>query len=130
MSNVATDVKAFMVAGLSIDETNITVSRMPATGQVNIAEGQWVVILAGGSKSGGNLLQWKRTHSITVLHRSKSGEALYNKDDELQALFAGCTLLDNYRVLRATCNPGTELPLAAKEVHVMQWALTLDIVTR
>lgn len=128
--SVAHDVKAYMVANMGIDEANITVSRMPANGQVNIADGQWVVILGGGGRSGGNLVQWKRTHSITVLHRSKSGDALYNKDDELQATFAGCTLLDNYRVLRAICNPGAELPLAAKEVHVMQWALTLDIVTR
>lgn len=128
--SVAHDVKAYMVAGNIADEANITVSRMPATGQVNIAEGQWVVILAGGSKSGGNLLQWKRTHSITVLHRSKSGDALYNADDALQALFDSCNVLDNYRVLRATCNPGAELPLAAKEVHVMQWQLTLDLVTK
>lgn len=128
--SVAHDVKAYMVAGNIAAEENITVSRMPANGQVNVAEGQFVVIMAGGSKSGGNLLQWKRTHSITVLHRSKSGDALYNADDALQALFDGCTALDNYRVLRAICNPGSELPLAAKEVHVMQWALTLDLVKR
>lgn len=130
MSSVAHELRAYLVAAGLCTDAEITVSRMPANGQVDIGDGQWVLLQAPGSKSGGNILQWKRTHSITILYRHKSGDELYNKDDDLQKLFEACVDLPSYKITRATCPPGGELPLDAKEVHVMQWAATLELVTK
>lgn len=129
--SVAEDLKQYLIAGGLATADNITVSRMPASGNVSITgNDQWVIVQQPGTKSGGNLVQWKRIHQLFVLYRHSKGEVLYNKDDELQALLEQCVGLENYKVLRATCNPGGELPLAAKEAHVMQWQVTLELTTK
>lgn len=130
MSSVAKELQDFLIAGGLFDAEHSTVSRMPANGQVDIGDGQWVLIQQPGTKTGGNILQWKRTHSITVLCRRSSGDDLYEQDDLLQQKLEACVDLPSYKVIRCTCNPGGELPLEAKEVHVMQWQVTLDLVTK
>lgn len=127
--SVAKDLKDYLVnAGLTSND-KFTVSRAPT---VSIAENdQWVIWQPpGSSKEGGNILQWKRKHNVVIAYRNKNGDALYDKDDELQALLEQCVSLSNYKVLRITCSPMGEIDLAIKEVHVGQWQVTLDVVTK
>lgn len=131
MSSVAKDLETYLVANNLCTDEQITVSRMPASNQVSIAgDDMWVIVAQPGSKAGGNMRQWKRIHNLFILYRNSKGEVLYNKDDELQALLEQCVALEHYQVLRSICNPGGELPLAAKEAHVMQWQITLELVTK
>lgn len=129
MSNVAQDLKDYLVGGGLCTDEKITVSRMPT---VNLTENdQWVVYAQPGSKSGGNILQWKRKHNVVIAYRNKSGDELYNKDDELQALLEACVALEHYKVLRVICNPMGEPDTGGvKGVHVGQWQVTLELVTK
>lgn len=126
--SVAKELKDYLVgAGLTTAE-KFTVSRMPT---VSLSQNdQWVVFAQPGSKEGGNILQWKRKHNVVIAYRNKDGDALYDKDDELQALLEACVTLPSYKVLRLICNPMGEIDLGTKEVHVAQWQITLDLVTK
>lgn len=126
--SVAEDLLAYLVAGGLCNDADITVSRTPT---VNLTgDNQWVLVAEPGSKSGGNILQWKRKHNVAIAYRNKSGEVLYNKDDELQALLESCVALEHYKVLQIVCNPMGELALGATEAHVGQWQVTLELVTK
>lgn len=128
--SVAEELRAYLIGQGVTDDAHSKVSRMPANGQLEIGEGQLIVVQEPGSISGGNLVQWKHTHNMLVIYRHKSGDELYNKDDEVKAAINRCVTLPSYRVLRARCGSGGELPLEAQEVHVMQWAATLELVTK
>lgn len=108
----------------------IKASSMPADGSVNLAEGQWGIYQLPGSISGGNLVQWKRTHNIAIVHRNKDGDALYQQDDRLLEALSACVTLPSYRILRLVANPGGELPRQENNVHVMQWAVVIDLVLK
>lgn len=126
--SVAQELKDYLVTNGLTTADKFTVSRMPT---VNLtANDQWVVYAVPGSKAGGNILQWKRKHNVVIAYRNKDGDALYNKDDELQALLEQCVSLPSYKVLQVICNPMGELDLGTKEVHVGQWQITLDLVTK
>lgn len=128
MNSVAHDLKKYLVnAGLCTDE-QMFVSRVPT---VNLTENdQWGIHASPGSKIGGNILQWKRKHNVVIAYRNKSGDALYNKDDELQALLEACVSLEHYKVCQLVCNPMGELDTNVKELHVGQWQVTLDVITK
>lgn len=129
--SVAEDLKQYLIGGGLTTADKITISRMPANGNISITgNDQWVIVQQPGTKTGGNLVQWKRIHQLFVLYRNSKGEVLYDKDDELQTLLEQCVGLTNYKVLRAICGSGGELPLAAKEVHVMQWQVTLELTKK
>lgn len=130
MSSVVKELKSYLIGRGLCAADEITASRIPANGKVNLDNGQWGLYQTPGSVSGGNLVQWKRTHSITVLHRNKSGEALYEKDDQLLAAIENCITLPSYKILRKQIAPGAELPIQGNDVHVMQWTLTLDLVVK
>lgn len=130
MSSVVDELKSYLIGRGLCNADEITGSRLPANGKVNLDNGQWGLYQMPGSVSGGNILQWKRTHNITVLHRNKSGEVLYDKDDQLLAAIENCITLPSYKILRKQIAPGAELPIQGNDVHVMQWALTLDLVVK
>lgn len=128
MSSVAQQLKDYLVDAGLCPANKFTVSRMPT---VNLEENdQWVCWSDPGSKEGGNILQWKRKHNVVIAYRNKSGEALYNKDDELQALLEACVALQSYRVLQLVCNPMGEIETGNNAVHVGQWQITLDLITK
>lgn len=125
--SVAKEIKDYLEA--SSLGGSFFVSRTPSVSLSS--DDQWAIVEAGGSISGGNILQWKRTHNLLAVYRNSKGEELYNKDDALLALLnMQCLALPSYRVLRCEVSPLQELDLAAKDVHVGQWAITLDIVTK
>lgn len=126
--SVAADLKTYLVAqGLTTDD-KITVSRVPAANLE--ADDNWVIVAQGGSISGGNLLQWKRTHQFVLLYRNKNGNALYDADDALITAIGDCVELAGYRVLQKRLNPMTELELNGQETHVGTWQLELAITKK
>ena len=127
MSSVAEDLKTFLIAKGIATSDNINVSRTPAVTLEK--DDQFVIAQQGGTKSGGNILQWKRNQNFLLLYRNKSGADLYAKDEQLLAL-EGCIVLDNYKVVGSDINPMTELELGTNEVHIGSWQVQLRIVKK
>lgn len=127
--SVAKEFQEYLIANGVMTTANSFVSRTPT---VSLSSNdQWAIVAQPGSINGGNILQWKRTHNLLVVYRNSDGEIVYNKDDVILALLNNaCVTLDSYRVLRCIANPMTELPLDIKEVHVGQWSITLELVTK
>jgi hypothetical protein len=125
MSSVAEDLKQFLIENEIGTDENIHVSNSPA---VNLEQDdQFVIVQQGGTKTGGNILQWKRNQNFLLLYHNKSGADLYTIDKQLLAI-EGCIILDNYKVVGSQISPMTELELGTNAVHIGSWTVQLGIV--
>lgn len=126
--SLASELRDYLIAeGVMTDERSF-VSHIPAA---NLSlDDAWAIVAQGGSVSGGNILQWKRSHTLTILYRNNDGSQLYDKDDLLVDALNKCVLLQNYQVISKSLNPMTELQLSANETHVASWQLQITTIKK